>query len=251
MKTGERTEKTIALPHADLLRVSRETGRSMDDPWCTRIAALHLLYLVETGEDMEKDIVTVLPADLKRYATEWRRANLGSGRPLGLARSASARRRYGHGNRIHLDDVFAHFASYDDRKNGLLAGLSDQFGRLSVPRRVQVEAQPVSLHNRERFRFGARGAIRQSISRFRSRSTLVNVSVGFTLRSSLSKHLESTRTPDQLPAKVSADDKTNEAASRRVNILVFRPCPHRLHHASQGFVRRAWGSAMRCPRIAG
>jgi hypothetical protein len=42
----------------------------MDDPWCTRIAAHHLLYLVETGEDMEKDIVTVLPADLKRYATE-------------------------------------------------------------------------------------------------------------------------------------------------------------------------------------
>src|ERR1022692_1660338 len=56
---GERTEKTIALPHADLLRVSRETGRSMDDPWCARIAALHLRYLVETGEDMEKDIVTV------------------------------------------------------------------------------------------------------------------------------------------------------------------------------------------------
>src|SRR5580700_8771438 len=49
---GEQTEKTIALPHADLLRVSRETGRSMDDPWCTRIAARHLLYLVETGEDM-------------------------------------------------------------------------------------------------------------------------------------------------------------------------------------------------------
>jgi hypothetical protein len=67
---GERTEKTIALPHADLQRVSRETGRSMDDPWCARIAAMHLCYLVETGEDMEKDIVTVLPADLKRYATE-------------------------------------------------------------------------------------------------------------------------------------------------------------------------------------
>ncbi len=67
---GKRTEKTIALPHADLLRVSRETGRSMDDPWCTRIAALHLLYLIETGEDMEKDIVTVSPADLKRHAAE-------------------------------------------------------------------------------------------------------------------------------------------------------------------------------------
>lgn len=67
---GERTEKDIALPHADLLRVSREIGRSVDDPWCSRIAALHLRYLVETGEDMEKDIITVLPADLKRHATE-------------------------------------------------------------------------------------------------------------------------------------------------------------------------------------
>jgi hypothetical protein len=67
---GARTEKTVALPHADLLRVSRENGRSMDDPWCGRIAALHLRYLVETGEDMEKDLVTVLPVDLKRHATE-------------------------------------------------------------------------------------------------------------------------------------------------------------------------------------
>ena len=65
-----RIEKTIALPHADLLRVSRETGRPMDDPWCSRIAALHLMNLVSSGEDMEKDLVTLLPADLKRYAAE-------------------------------------------------------------------------------------------------------------------------------------------------------------------------------------
>ena len=40
----------------------------MDDPWCSRLAAAHLLHLVATGEDMEKDLVTVVPADLKRYA---------------------------------------------------------------------------------------------------------------------------------------------------------------------------------------
>ena len=73
-ENGGRTEKTIALPHASLLRVSRETGRNMDDPWCARLAALHLLHVVETGEDMEKDLVTVLPADLKRYAGELARA---------------------------------------------------------------------------------------------------------------------------------------------------------------------------------
>jgi hypothetical protein len=40
----------------------------MDDPWCSRLAAHHLLRLVETGEDIEKDLVTVAPADLARYA---------------------------------------------------------------------------------------------------------------------------------------------------------------------------------------
>lgn len=67
---GGQTEKTIALPHADLLRVSKETGRAMDDPWCARLAALHLLHLVETGEDMEKNLVTVLLPELQRYAAD-------------------------------------------------------------------------------------------------------------------------------------------------------------------------------------
>jgi hypothetical protein len=67
-ENGGRTQKTIALPHADLLRVAAEVGRKMDDPWCSRLAAMHLLYLVETGEDMEKDLVTVSAAELKRYS---------------------------------------------------------------------------------------------------------------------------------------------------------------------------------------
>jgi hypothetical protein len=67
---GNETQKTIALQHADLLRVSHDLGRSLDDPWCARIAALHLRYLIETGEDIEKNLVTVLPADLKRWAAE-------------------------------------------------------------------------------------------------------------------------------------------------------------------------------------
>ena len=67
-ETGGRTEKTIALPHADLLRVAGEVGRKVDDPWCSRLAAMHLRRLVETGEDMEQDLVTVPAADLKAYA---------------------------------------------------------------------------------------------------------------------------------------------------------------------------------------
>ena len=65
---GGRVEKTIALPHADLLRVAAEVGRKVDDPWCSRLGAMHLRRLVETGEDMEKDLVTVSTADLKGYA---------------------------------------------------------------------------------------------------------------------------------------------------------------------------------------
>lgn len=67
-ESGAQTQKTIALPNADLLRVSRELNRPMDDAWCSRIAAAHLLHLVETGDDMEKDLVTVVLPDLKRYA---------------------------------------------------------------------------------------------------------------------------------------------------------------------------------------
>ena len=43
---GGRTEKTIALPHADLLRVAAEVGRKVDDPWCSRLGAMHLRRLV-------------------------------------------------------------------------------------------------------------------------------------------------------------------------------------------------------------
>lgn len=67
-ETGATTEKAIALQHADLLTVSRETGRIMDDPWCTRLAALHLVHLIETGEDMEKDLITMTLPDLRRHA---------------------------------------------------------------------------------------------------------------------------------------------------------------------------------------
>jgi hypothetical protein len=71
---GGKTEKTIAMPHADLQQVSQELDRKMDDPWCSRLAAAHLLHLIETGEDMEKSLVTVLPSHLKLYAGELARA---------------------------------------------------------------------------------------------------------------------------------------------------------------------------------
>jgi hypothetical protein len=65
---GERSEKTIAIPHADLCQVSSELNRPFDDPWCSRIAAMHLEHLIETGEDMEKPLITLTPGDLRGYA---------------------------------------------------------------------------------------------------------------------------------------------------------------------------------------
>ena len=63
-----RQEKTIALMLPDLLALSKDKGHPITDPWCCRLAGLHLQYLVSTGEDMEKDLVTVLPGQLAEYA---------------------------------------------------------------------------------------------------------------------------------------------------------------------------------------
>jgi hypothetical protein len=65
---GGRTEKTIALPHAELQQVSRATNRPMDDAWCGRIAAWHLLHLVSTGEDIEKDLITLSRKEIEEWA---------------------------------------------------------------------------------------------------------------------------------------------------------------------------------------
>jgi hypothetical protein len=58
----------IAITHGDLCQVSRDLNRPFDDAWCSRIAAMHLMHLIETGEDMEKDLVTLNPSELAHYA---------------------------------------------------------------------------------------------------------------------------------------------------------------------------------------
>jgi hypothetical protein len=61
-------EKVIALPHPDLLTLSKQMGRPLTDAWCMKLAALHLRHMIETDEDMEKTLVTVGLDDLPRYA---------------------------------------------------------------------------------------------------------------------------------------------------------------------------------------
>jgi len=64
----ERQERVLALPHADLLALSRETGHPLTDSWCLRIAATHLRRMIESGEDLEKILVTLSPQDLANAA---------------------------------------------------------------------------------------------------------------------------------------------------------------------------------------
>jgi hypothetical protein len=59
-------ERVIALPHPLLREVSRQRGQPITDPWCMRLAAMHLKHMIETGEDMEKTLVTASRADLER-----------------------------------------------------------------------------------------------------------------------------------------------------------------------------------------
>jgi hypothetical protein len=61
-------EKIVALPHLSLLALSKSTGHALTDPWCLKLAAKHLRYMFTSGEDLEKPLVTLSPADLERAA---------------------------------------------------------------------------------------------------------------------------------------------------------------------------------------
>jgi hypothetical protein len=64
----ERMEKVIALNHPDLLQLCRRMDRPLTDPWCSRLAGMHLKHVLETGEDMEKTLITVPLHKLEHYA---------------------------------------------------------------------------------------------------------------------------------------------------------------------------------------
>ena len=63
-------ERVIALLHPDLLKLSKSTGHALTDAWCMKLAALHLKSMIETGEDMDKTLVTIRLEDMQRHAKE-------------------------------------------------------------------------------------------------------------------------------------------------------------------------------------
>jgi hypothetical protein len=69
-------ERVVALPHAILLALSKNSGHPLTDAWCLKLAALHLNHMIETGEDIEKTLVTVQADELGRYAEQLKQAVL-------------------------------------------------------------------------------------------------------------------------------------------------------------------------------
>ncbi len=64
----ERAAKVVSLKHPDLLALSQRTGKPLTDPWISSLAARHLRRMIETGEDIEKSLVTPPLETLAQYA---------------------------------------------------------------------------------------------------------------------------------------------------------------------------------------
>ena len=68
LRTGDEvTQKTIALMLPDLLELSRKSGQPVTDAWCSRLAAMHLRHMIETGEDLDKDLITLSSEQMAAY----------------------------------------------------------------------------------------------------------------------------------------------------------------------------------------
>jgi hypothetical protein len=69
LSQGEtKIERIVSLPHPSLLELSAALDRPLTDPWCMKLASLHIRHMIETGEDVEKTLVTVAPEALREYA---------------------------------------------------------------------------------------------------------------------------------------------------------------------------------------
>jgi hypothetical protein len=64
----EEGQKTISMPHLTLRELAKDLGVKMTDAWCSRLAKQHLEHLILSGEDLEKDLITPSPHQLREYA---------------------------------------------------------------------------------------------------------------------------------------------------------------------------------------
>jgi len=63
-------ERVIALMHPRLKDLSSKTGHPLNDAWCMKLAAVHLKRMIETGEDIEKNLITMTMEDMERAHAE-------------------------------------------------------------------------------------------------------------------------------------------------------------------------------------
>jgi hypothetical protein len=63
----EQIQKTVVIPNADIRAYAKRTGRPVSDPWCSRLAMCKLRHAITTGEDLEKDYLTVTPHEISEY----------------------------------------------------------------------------------------------------------------------------------------------------------------------------------------
>ncbi|HML17144.1 MAG TPA: hypothetical protein VK419_08965 [Bryobacteraceae bacterium] len=61
-------EKVLALSHPGLLALAGRTAHPLTDAWCLKLAATHLKGMIESGDDLEKTLVTLSSADLATAA---------------------------------------------------------------------------------------------------------------------------------------------------------------------------------------
>jgi hypothetical protein len=64
-------EKVIALPHPLLLAESARNGHPITDAFCMKVAALHLVKMIDTGEDMDKTLVTMNASEIEEAALQF------------------------------------------------------------------------------------------------------------------------------------------------------------------------------------
>lgn len=65
---GETEEKVVGMMHPDLLRLAAKLGRRLTDPWCLKLAALHLRHAIESGEAGAGALITPSFEELERHA---------------------------------------------------------------------------------------------------------------------------------------------------------------------------------------
>ncbi len=65
---GESQEKVVALPLPLLMKVSADLKRAITDPWVMKLGGLHLIEMISTWQDMDKQLVTAKQDEIAAYA---------------------------------------------------------------------------------------------------------------------------------------------------------------------------------------